>query len=188
MTLKATNRQAIVEAAAEMIRTHGVQGTSMSQIVAASGTSAGAIYHHFRNKNEVIVEVARTTIAWPLRALADYRNSPASPAQLADYAMSTLAAAPEIGELLAQLGAGAGTDDELGQRLRAEFVILRDQVEQTMIAWAEANQLPAARVAGYSQLLVGLTLGYATQRMLVDRFDEANYRNQAIELLELVPD
>ena len=41
------------------------------------------------------------------------------------------------------------------------------------------------RVRGYSQLLVGLSLGYATQRMLVDRFDEAAYRRQAVALLEL---
>lgn len=188
MSPKTTSKQAIVEAAAELIRAHGVSATSISQLAAASHTSAGAIYHHFRNKNEVIVEVARTAIAWPLAAIADYRDSPASPARLAEYAMSTLAAAPEIGDLLAQLGAGAGTDDELGQRLRAEFVLLRDEVEVTMVAWANANSISPTRVAGYSQLLVGLTLGYATQRMLVDRFDEAAYRKQAVELLELVPD
>ena len=33
--------------------------------------------------------------------------------------------------------------------------------------------------------MVGLSLGYATQRMLVDRFDEAAYRRQAVALLEL---
>lgn len=188
MTTRASSRQAIVDAAAELIRSHGVQGTSMSLLAAASHTSAGAIYHHFRNKNEVILEVARTAIAWPLDTIAEYRDSPASPAQLAEYAMGALALTPEIGDLLAQLGAGAGTDDELGKRLRAEFVVLRDQVEATMISWAKANGVPAARVSGYSQLLVGLTLGYATQRMLVDRFDEATYRRQAIALLELVPE
>lgn len=175
----------MIDAAAQLIRTRGVQGTSLSQLVAVSGTSAGAIYHHFKGKQAIVVEVAREAISVPLKALAEYRDRPASPAELASFAMGALAVAPELGDLLAQLGAGAGTDDELGKLLRAEFVILRDQVEETMLAWAAENQIPAAQVRGYSQLLVGLTLGYASQRMLVDRFDEETYRAQAVELLRL---
>ena len=38
-----------------LIRQHGVQGTSVAQLVAASGTSAGAIYHHFSGKNAVVI-------------------------------------------------------------------------------------------------------------------------------------
>ena len=185
MPEKTSSRQAIVDAAAQLIRTRGVQGTSIAQLVAASGTSAGAIYHHFSDKNAVVVAVARQTIAGPLTALNAYRNRPASPAELASYAMTALALAPELGDLLAQLGAGAGIDDELGQRLRAEFATLRDSLEQTMLAWAAVNDVPVARVRGYEQLLAGLTLGYASQRILMDRFDEAAYRTQAVELLRL---
>lgn len=185
MTDKSNARDAIIETAAELIRTHGVQGMSIAQLVAESGTSAGAIYHHFANKNDVIVEVARQAIGWPLAAIAAYRDSPASPAELLEFSMDANATAPSIGELLIQLGAGAGTDDELGQQLRAEFAVLRDAVEETMLAWAEQNGVATERVRGYSQLLVGLSLGYATQRMLVDRFDEAAYRRQAVALLEL---
>ncbi|MDI9627758.1 MAG: helix-turn-helix domain-containing protein [Acidobacteriota bacterium] len=185
MTEKTNSRQAIVDAAAELIRTHGVQGTSIARLVAKSGTSAGAIYHHFADKNAVVVAVARATIAGPLAALNAYRNRPASPAELASYAMTALALAPELGDLLAQLGAGAGLDDELGQQLRAEFAALRDSLEQTMLAWAAVNDVKAERVRGYSQLLAGLTLGYASQRVLMDGFDEAAYRGQAVELLKL---
>ena len=99
--------------------------------------------------------------------------------------MSALELAPELGELLAQLGAGAITDDALGRRLRAEFSMLRDSVEETMQAWARLNDVPAARIEGYSQLLVGLTLGYASQRVLVEGFDERVYLKQAVALLRL---
>ena len=149
------------------------------------GTSAGAIYHHFSGKNAVVVEVARSAISIPLAALKEYLDRPASPAQLASYAMSALELAPELGELLAQLGAGAITDDALGRRLRAEFSMLRDSVEETMQAWARLNDVPAARIEGYSQLLVGLTLGYASQRVLVEGFDERVYLKQAVALLRL---
>lgn len=168
-----------------LIQKHGVQGTSISQVVDASHTSAGAIYHHFANKNAIVVEVARATIAIPLEALAAYSDTPASPAQLAGFAMGALNAAPEIGEVLAQLGAGAIADDDLGLQLRAEFSVLRDAVDQTMRAWAKMNSVSAARVEGYSQLLTGLTLGYASQKILTDGFDEMAYMKQAAAMLEL---
>ena len=44
---------------------------------------------------------------------------------------------------------------------------------------------PGGRVEGYSQLLVGLTLGYASQRVLVEGFDERVYLKQAVALLRL---
>jgi AcrR family transcriptional regulator len=48
VTDKTTSRQAIIDAAGELIRSHGVQGASIARLVKLSGTSAGAIYHHFR--------------------------------------------------------------------------------------------------------------------------------------------
>ncbi len=185
MREKTTSKAAIIEAAALLIRKHGVQGMSLAQVVAQSGTSVGAIYHHFGSKNGVVVEIARAAIAIPLMALEEWFGDPASPAQLARYAMSALEVSPELGELLAQLGAGAITDDELGHQLQAEFSVLRDSVETTMQAWAKMNQVAPARIEGYSQLLVGLTLGYASQRVLVDGFDEKRYLTQAVALLEL---
>lgn len=185
MTDRPTARDAIIETAAQLIRIHGVQGMSISDIVAESGTSAGAIYHHFPNKQAVFVEVARVAIAWPLRALAEYLDRPASPAELLAFALDAHTASPELGNLLTQLGAGASTDDELGRQLRAEFAVLRDSLERTIQAWAQLNGIPPERVAGYSQLMTGLALGFISQRVLVADFDEATYRRQAVALLEL---
>ncbi|GAA2180021.1 hypothetical protein GCM10009785_09090 [Brooklawnia cerclae] len=185
VTVKASSRQAIVDAAAQLIRASGVQGTSISDLIAASGTSAGAIYHHFPSKNAIVVEVAREAMAWPMAALAEYRDRPASPSDLLSYAMTALTDAPELGDLLIALGAGAATDDDLGQQLRDEVGRLRDSVEETMLAWAMANGVPHGRVQGYSQLLIGLTLGFVSQRRLVSNFDEQSYAAQAVRLMAL---
>lgn len=183
---KTTNsKAAIVDAAAELIRSRGVQGTSIADIVAASGTSAGAIYHHFPNKNAVVVEVARTTLLWPLTALEKYRSKPASPAKLLGFALDALTYAPELGQLLIALGSGASVDSDLGRQLRAEFALLKNSVDTTMEAWAIANEVPIERVHGYSQLMMGLTLGYGTQQTLVENFDADDYRAKAIGILEV---
>ncbi|MBE6476974.1 MAG: TetR/AcrR family transcriptional regulator [Propionibacteriaceae bacterium] len=177
------SRQAIIEATADLIGRQGVSGTSVSDIIKASGTSTGAIYHHFGSKQEIIVETARQALHWPMTAIAEYFDNPASPADLFGYAVEALRFGPELGELLVQLGAGGLSDDELGRALRAEFSQLRDGLDLTLGSWARNQNLPQERVRGLAQMLVGLILGFATQRALVDDFDEAAYEAQGRAML-----
>lgn len=46
-------RDRIVETAFRLFLTQGYEGTSTAQLVAATGLSKGAIYHHFRDKEEI---------------------------------------------------------------------------------------------------------------------------------------
>ena len=180
-----SSRDIIIEAAAELIRTHGVAGMSISRLIKASGTSTGAIYHYFSSKEDIVVEVARQAIAWPTGALEAWRGAPASPSALATYAMDAVSAAPEIGALLAQLAAASATDDALGRRLRAEFAVLGRARDATVSAWAAEHGIPAEAVAGHGQLMSGLTLGYISQKLLVAGFDEVRYRTEAAAVLEV---
>ncbi len=169
------SHQAIIDATADLIRTRGVSGISIADIIAESGTSAGSIYHHFPNKQAVVVEVAHQTLRWPLTAIDAYADRPASPADLFGYAVEALRLEPDLADLLVQLGAGALTDDDLGRHLRAEFTQLRDSLDATLRAWAQRNGVAHERMNGLGQMLVGLTLGYAAQRALVDDFDDDAY-------------
>lgn len=169
------SHQAIIDAAAELIRSHGVPGTAVAEIIARSGTSAGAVYHHFSGKQAIVVAVAHQVLQWPLSAMEDYADNPAPPAALFGYAVEAMRYEPELAELLVQLGAGALTDDSLGCQLQSEFSQLRDHLDQTLHRWAEINSIPRESLTGVGQMLVGLTLGYATQRALVEDFDTDAY-------------
>ncbi|MFF3063504.1 TetR/AcrR family transcriptional regulator [Oerskovia sp. NPDC057915] len=46
-------RERIVETAFRLFLTQGYESTSTAQLVAATGLSKGAIYHHFRDKEEI---------------------------------------------------------------------------------------------------------------------------------------
>ena len=177
------SRQAILNAAAELISRQGVAGTSIAQIIGASGTSAGAIYHHYASKNAIVVAVAEQAIAWPLAAFEAYRDNPASPSDLLGFAIGSLIDHPELGHLLVQLGAGAVTDDELGAQLRGVFVQLREAAQTAIGQWARLNGVPADDVRGAGQLLVGLVLGFAAQGSLVSSLDAEAYLAQGRRLL-----
>ena len=56
---KKNRRSQIVETARECFIKHGYQKASMSDIIAATGLSAGAIYNHFSSKDEIILAAAR---------------------------------------------------------------------------------------------------------------------------------
>lgn len=51
-------RQKMIESAAVLIREHGVQGTSFSDVLAHSGAPRGSIYHHFPNGKTQLAQAA----------------------------------------------------------------------------------------------------------------------------------
>src|SRR6478609_2260637 len=55
-------RDQITEAALRAFAAKGFQKTSMADIIAESGLSAGAIYLHFESKQQISVAAARTVV------------------------------------------------------------------------------------------------------------------------------
>lgn len=50
-------RTAILQATLSLISEHGFHGTAMSKVAKEEGVSAGIIYHYFKNKDQLIVEL-----------------------------------------------------------------------------------------------------------------------------------
>ena len=57
LELETNKRQRIKRATLELIAEHGLHNTPMSQISKHAQVSAGAIYHHFTSKDELITEL-----------------------------------------------------------------------------------------------------------------------------------
>lgn len=75
-----SKRDDIIAAAAALIRGKGVHAASIKAIIDASGASAGTIYHHFKNKNDIVLAVAQHAIAEPITTiLTRPRSGPLSP-------------------------------------------------------------------------------------------------------------
>jgi TetR/AcrR family transcriptional regulator, transcriptional repressor for nem operon len=64
----AVTRARIVAAAASLVRRQGVAGTSVDDVMAASGTSKSQMYHYFANKDALISEVVRTQLGQVIAA------------------------------------------------------------------------------------------------------------------------
>ncbi|MFF7234460.1 TetR family transcriptional regulator [Streptomyces sioyaensis] len=65
-------RERMMAAAAQRIRSHGVAGTSFTQVLSDSGTARGGIYHHFPGgKAQLVREAVDSFGKGVLRALAE---------------------------------------------------------------------------------------------------------------------
>lgn len=112
-------RQEILAAAWKLFAGNGFHATSMAQIIAASGLSAGAVYLYFRSKEDLIAATAETALGTARAVTRELLERPK-------------AVAP--GEAVRQLLAGV-------QRLQdqAGGVLFAVAIQ----AWAEAVRNPA---------------------------------------------
>lgn len=53
----ASTRQRIIEAAAKLVYKNGVNGTSVDDVLSASGTGKSQFYHYFSNKDDLVKEL-----------------------------------------------------------------------------------------------------------------------------------
>ncbi|MCC6498240.1 MAG: TetR/AcrR family transcriptional regulator [Propionibacteriaceae bacterium] len=177
-------RAAILEAATDLIRIHGVAGTSISDVIARSGTSAGAIYHHFGSKERLVLEVGRNAVARPMMMVMQ-TSVGLSPTHLLDAALAQVGRDEHTPELLLQIWAGARSDIPLSRVLRTEASGVRAGIRAYLAAWCAENA-PTADPDSIVDLITGLVMGYAVQRALALNSDPDAYRALASGLLDAV--
>jgi len=145
-------RQQIVDAARARFAGHGFARTSMSDIVAESGLSTGAIYRYFTSKDDIVIAVceqARTAFPAELTAEAVH-----------DFLEHVRALAREKGHarLIAQIYAEAAISPALAVIVRQQLTAMRAAVAELIPAdrQAQAGPIAEAFVAlcqGYNQEL-----------------------------------
>lgn len=76
---KELRRAQITEAAVRCFGRNGLERTSIADITAESGLSAGSIYSHYRNKAELVQASAREVLAQRAKVLGEYAASDSPP-------------------------------------------------------------------------------------------------------------
>ena len=72
-------KEQILSNALALFATRGLSATKISDIASASGVSQGLIYHYFRSKEEVFVELVRTAFERLNNACRELEKLPLSP-------------------------------------------------------------------------------------------------------------
>ena len=144
----AGTRSRIVEAAANLIYAHGVERTSLDDVMAASGVSKSQLYHYFADKDALVLDViARQTervleaqrlhlgALDSLPALRAWRNA------IVRLNKAAQGRGCPLGSLASEL---ANDSEPARKRLADSFSTWRDRIENGLAKMRERGELAAS--------------------------------------------
>jgi len=144
----AATRARIVEAAADLLYAHGVERTSLDDVMAASGVSKSQLYHYFADKDALVLAViARQTervlgaqrphleALDSLPALKAWRNA------IVRLNKATQGKGCPLGNLASEL---ANDSEPARKRLADSFSMWRDRIENGLAKMRERGELSAS--------------------------------------------
>lgn len=173
-----SRREQITAAALGCFAEKGFQRTSMADIIAASGLSAGAIYLHFESKQQIALAVGRRVLGrrlGDLDATADVGL--ADPIATLRMLMGGMVDDLLDTRLLMQLWGEATADPEMGALVTEIFQTLRAALTRYLAAWAGRRDItdPERWAADRFPALLALAQGFMVQRALLPGFDADAY-------------
>ena len=144
----AATRSRIVAAAADLIYSHGVERTSLDDVMAASGVSKSQLYHYFADKDALALEVIARQTERVLDAQRPHLEALDSlPALKAwrDAIVRLNEAAQGRGCPLGSLASELANDSEPARkRLADSFSTWRDRIENGLAKMRERGELASS--------------------------------------------
>ena len=143
----AATRSRIVEAAADLIYAHGVERTSLDDVMAASGVSKSQLYHYFADKDALVLKVIARQTERVLDAQRPHLEAldslPALRAWRDAFVRLNKAAKGRgcpLGSLASEL---ANNSEPARMRLADSFSTWRDRIENGLAKMQEHGELSA---------------------------------------------
>jgi AcrR family transcriptional regulator len=179
---RSAKRDEIAHAAIAAFRRKGFQGTSMADIIAESGLSAGAIYGHYRSKSDLVIDVASRVVGarvGEVEALAATEPMP-PPAHLVRVLMSGMMLDMGSTPILVQLWGEAVTDPQIRRLAVGVIAQLRSVYAGYISLWHQREHgLPPAVADALAEEQTGIFVssaqGYILQSALMKDFDSEAY-------------
>lgn len=179
---RAAKRDEIVAAALAAFRRKGFQATSMADIIAESGLSAGAIYGHFKGKSDIVLEVATRVVGERVHDVQRLGEGGqlVPPSQLLRMLVEGMTR--DLGDptIVVQIWGEAVTEPQMRQLAYGAFEKLRSAVTGYVTLWHEwqhalAHDDAAAIAARQVPLFISAVQGYVLQRAIMPEFDSDAY-------------
>lgn len=184
-------RRAQIRAAAlRAFTAKGYQRASISDVVAESGLSAGAIYGHYAGKQALFAAVAQEVLSRRGSEIADASRdgSPPSPIEVLTILTGGMTRDLEDGRVLVQLWAESTVDPVIHAVVQEVVATLRGVLLDALRAWfrTRPDLAPDGADAAAGLLvpvMLGLGQGFLMQRALLDDFDPERYLRAAAAVL-----
>ena len=164
-------RDEIAAAALRCLARRGVANTSIADIVAESGLSAGAIYSHFENKAQLARYIAASLLGWRIdriRNLAE-DGTVRTPTEVMAPLLGAFEEEGLLAEVVLQFWGEAASDAELLDAMSEEIDALRGAFARAVLPWARLRTDEAAApgaAARAARAMLAVCQGYIVGRAL----------------------
>lgn len=188
----ANRRREILVAALRCFARKGFHATSMSDIIAESGLSAGAIYGHYSSKGELITSVAAEVFDPARPEVSGRRTDSGRVVHPIDFSAQLLESiVVDLGHasILVQVWGQAAVDESVREVFVSVFDRLLDTFRRQITDWLhEERGMPSveaeARAIALAAVLGGLNQGGVIQSSFYPDFDLSAYLNTARALFD----
>jgi AcrR family transcriptional regulator len=175
---KRRRMEQIADAAMRCFAREGFRDTTMADIIAESGLSAGSIYSHFESKADLLrmvaSEVLETRVRTVIEAASAAAPDPLSPGALFEKVVTTVFAV-ERARVLLQVWGEAPNDEELAQIAHGKMHQVRRLVAESLRPWAaDHGGADDERLAAVADVFLTCVQGFAVRRTLDPAMDEAS--------------
>ncbi|MFE5671226.1 TetR/AcrR family transcriptional regulator [Agromyces sp. NPDC056523] len=183
-------RAEIAQAALRCFAAKGFRGTSMNDIIAASGLSAGAIYGHYASKEELFFAAAQRVLSARSLELEQVRadHGPLPPGEIMATLIDGMRHEDITPNLFLQVWAEAAIDPSVREMVFRFLAPIRQMLRGLVAEWAavhpeHAGDDPEAYALRTVPVLMGLAPGFMVQRAVLADFDEDAYLDGVRTLL-----
>lgn len=172
---RAARRLQIVEAAWTCFDRTGIHGTSMSDIIHASGLSAGAVYLYFTSKEEIILAAVIMSLGALARQAAPLLEAETvlPPTELIAELIRTIDSHTRRGKYnLRTIAIHGWSESQSNERVKAAIALaykgFRGRLVQVAHRWQAAGLLQlATSPEAIAKSMVSLLLGYLVQSAIL---------------------
>lgn len=169
-----SRRAGIIQAARSVFVQKGYSQSSISDVIAAAGLSAGAIYNHFTGKTELMVAAATVD-------LSVFDTTPHElPWDYVERCLRVLRDNSALARILALTWGEATIDPRLREVSEGQLLELRGRVVESYRAWGNAElEMTDSEREGWLELVGAAVLsvltGFVVQSTTVTDFDAESY-------------
>lgn len=175
-------RTEIVDAAIRAFARRGFQATSMAEIIAESGLSAGAIYGHFASKTDLVLAVAQRVVGARVDDMERLRSAERlePPSALLRVLLASIIRDLGGTTMIVQLWGEAVNIPGIHEMTTDVFARLEHGFRTYLSAWHQQEHgLPVAeaerRAVEQAPLFLAAAQGYVLQSALLADFDSDRY-------------
>ncbi len=183
-------RDEIVDAGLRAFRRKGFQATSMAEIIAESGLSAGAIYGYFASKSDIVLAAATKIIGARIEDLefVAHLDPMPDPTTVIRRLLDGMLTALGRPTLLLQVWGEAATDSALLELCAGVFEGLKDALTGYLARWQQSqhglSEQEARRIAtAQTPLFLSAVQGFIVQDSLFADFDREAYLTTSLSYL-----